>query len=184
MQCALHQLGITCFVGHNDIKPTTEWQNQIVLGLKTCDVLVAFLLEGFHNSNSTDQEIGFAMGGAVQVCSVRLGADPHGFSGRYPGFPNIRSTTRLAKTLFDHCVTDAETSDRMTEICVKPFEQSASFEEAKMRIGYLEETKMWPPQLLVRIESAVANNIQIREAWGVEMRVRALLERSRNTSSR
>src|ERR1700728_902268 len=65
LQTALLDLGISCFVAHNDIEPTEDWQTQIQLALATCDSLIALLHPGFHISNWTDQEIGFAMGRGV-----------------------------------------------------------------------------------------------------------------------
>src|ERR1700722_735851 len=65
LQEALLRFGISGFVAHNDIEPTVEWQTEIETALATCDALVALLHENFHDSNWTDQEIGFAMGRGV-----------------------------------------------------------------------------------------------------------------------
>ena len=40
LQEALLPYGISGFVAHSDIEPTTEWQNQIETALSTCDALV------------------------------------------------------------------------------------------------------------------------------------------------
>jgi hypothetical protein len=86
LQEALLPLGISCFVAHNDIEPTLEWQAQIETALATCDALVALLHAKFHESKWTDQEIGFAMGRGVPACTVRLGETPYGFIGRFQAF--------------------------------------------------------------------------------------------------
>jgi hypothetical protein len=78
-QTALLPYGISGFVAHNDIEPTTEWQNQIETALSTCDALIALLHEKFHESKWTDQEVGFAMGRGVPVYSVHFGEAPYGF---------------------------------------------------------------------------------------------------------
>ena len=77
LQEALWGYGISAFVAHNDIVPTQEWQAEIETALPTCDALVALLHPEFHESNWTDQEIGFAMGRGVPVFSVRCGEDPY-----------------------------------------------------------------------------------------------------------
>jgi len=41
LQQALLDFGVSCFVAHNDIEPTQEWQTQIETALATCDALVA-----------------------------------------------------------------------------------------------------------------------------------------------
>ncbi|BBO89700.1 toll/interleukin-1 receptor domain-containing protein [Desulfosarcina ovata] len=42
--------GISCFVAHEDIDPTREWQNEIENALHTMDSFVALLTDGFHDS--------------------------------------------------------------------------------------------------------------------------------------
>lgn len=75
--------GISCFVAHEDIHPTTEWQNEIENALHTMDSLVALLTDEFHDSLWTDQEVGFAFGKGIPIISVKLGKDPYGFIGKF-----------------------------------------------------------------------------------------------------
>lgn len=75
--------GVSCFVAHEDILPTQEWQNEIESALCSMDALVALMTEGFHDSLWTDQEVGFAFGRGVPILSVRLGKDPYGFIGKF-----------------------------------------------------------------------------------------------------
>lgn len=74
--------GITCFVAHEDIKPTKEWQVEIENALDSMDALAAMLIADFHNSDWTDQEVGFALGRGVPIVPVKLGQDPCGFIGK------------------------------------------------------------------------------------------------------
>ena len=62
LQAELLSYGISSFVAHSDIEPTSEWQTQIETALASCEALVALLHEKFHESKWADQEIGFAMG--------------------------------------------------------------------------------------------------------------------------
>jgi hypothetical protein len=79
----LKLFGVSCFVAHEDIHPTQEWQNEIENALSSMDVLVALMTENFHDSLWTDQEVGFAFGRGVPIISVRLGKDPYGFIGKF-----------------------------------------------------------------------------------------------------
>jgi TIR domain-containing protein len=81
LQVCLLEYGISCFVAHNDITPTAEWVIEIETALATCDALVALLTPSFHQSNWTDQELGFAMGRGLPVFAVHLGQTPYGFIG-------------------------------------------------------------------------------------------------------
>ena len=178
LQESLLDFGISCFMAHNDIEPTQEWQTQIETALATCDALIALLHEDFHASNWTDQEIGFAMGRGVPVCSVHFGQDPYGFIGRFQAFKGKRKTTDdLARELFDAYRKNKQTQRRMGEILIGLFEESGSFAEAKSRIGYLEDLVLWEPSFSMRVRNALKNNNQISGSWGVHERVTALVKK-------
>lgn len=177
-QTALLPYGISGFVAHNDIEPTTEWQNQIETALSTCDALVALLHEKFHESKWTDQEVGFAMGRGVPVYSVHFGEAPYGFIGRFQAFNgNKVSPTELAHQVFKAYYKNKQTKKAMGEVLVRLFEQSGSFLEAKARIAYLEDLDFWDPSFAKRILSAAESNGQINGSWGVPARVEKLAKK-------
>ena len=178
LQEALYRYGISSFVAHNDIEPTSEWQTQIETALATCHALVALLHGKFHASNWTDQEIGFAMGRGVPTFAVRLGETPYGFIGRFQAFNgNGKSVANLARELFDCYRKHKQTEKEMSEAIVSIFETSDSFATAKERMGYLEEIQVCDPSFAGRIRSAVQANSQIDGSWGVPERVKKLLDR-------
>lgn len=86
LQQALMKYGISSFVAHKDIAPTKAWENEIITALETCHALIALMHPDFHASSWTDQEIGYAMGRGVVVCSVMIGEKPYGFINRYQAF--------------------------------------------------------------------------------------------------
>lgn len=175
LQEALWAHGISAFVAHNDIEPTQEWQTEIETALATCHALVALLHPGFHESNWTDQEIGFAMGRGVPVFSVRFGQDPYGFIGRFQAFDGATKTALdIARELFGAYRTNKQTEGVMAEALIQLFEESDSFAAAKDRIGYLEELKVWKSAFTSRLQAAERSNSQISSAWGVPERIKAL----------
>ena len=178
LQEALLPYGISAFVAHSDIEPTTEWQDQIETALLTCDALVALLHEKFHESKWTDQEVGFAMGRGVPVYSVHFGEAPYGFIGRFQAFNGTKiDPTELAHQIFKAYYKNKQTKKAMSEVLVRLFEQSGSFLEAKARIAYLEELDVWEPTFAKRILSAAESNGQINGSWGVEARVEKLAKK-------
>jgi hypothetical protein len=178
LQEALLNYGISSFVAHNDIEPTLEWQTQIETALATSDALVALLHKDFHASKWTDQEVGFAMGRAIPVFSVRYEQDPYGFIGRFQAFNgNGKAATALARELFDVYRKNKQTQKRMSEVVVGLFEESGSFAEAKELMGYLEELEVWEPSFSTRIRSAVKSNSQVSGSWGVSDRVEKLVKK-------
>lgn len=78
----LRTWGVHCFVAHDDIKPTDEWEHEIQIALGTCHALCALMTSDFVESKWCDQEIGCAVARAILVVPLKLGADPHGFIGK------------------------------------------------------------------------------------------------------
>ena len=85
LKVRLQLFGVSCFVALEDIEAETEWQNEIEVALASMHGFVAILTKGFHESNWTDQEVGFAFARRVPRVAVRLGTDPYGFMGKFQG---------------------------------------------------------------------------------------------------
>lgn len=81
-QCLL-SYGIDCFVAHEDITPSKEWEIEIEKALFTMDALCAIVVPDFIESKWCDQEVGIALGQRKQVFAINKGAIPYGFFGRY-----------------------------------------------------------------------------------------------------
>ena len=178
LQQALLEYGVSGFVAHKDIEPTAEWMSEIEVALSTCDALVALLHEGFHESKWTDQEIGFAMGRAVPVFSVKFGQTPYGFIGRFQAFNGSKAKpNELACELFGSFRSNKQTQKKMSDILIGLFEESGSFLEAKARIGYLEGLQSWDPTYASRILAAAETNGQVMHSFGVPARVKRLAEK-------
>lgn len=178
LQAALLEYGISSFVAHNDIEPTAEWQAQIELALSSCDGLVALLHPNFHQSNWTDQEIGYAMGRGVPAFSIRFGPDPYGFIGRFQAFNgNGKTSAEIARELFDAYRKNEQTQYRMANVLVQLLEDSPSFAAAKTRMGYLEELNVWESSLSTRLLAAATGRPQVEGAWGVPARIEALVKK-------
>lgn len=178
LQDELHNFGISSFVAHNDIAPAKEWQNEIEAALSSCEALVALLHPRFHESKWTDQEIGYAMGRGVPVFTVRCGQDPYGFIGKFQAFNgNSKKAPVLAKELFDALRKEKSTRNRVSEGVVGAFVDSASYKQAKERMGYLEALTVWDSAIATRLEAAVKKNPQIADSFGVPERVEKLLKK-------
>ena len=79
----LRLFGVSAFVAHEDIYPTKIWQNEIENALASADGFVALMTGDFHESDWTDQEVGYALARGIPVVAVRLGRDPYGFIGKF-----------------------------------------------------------------------------------------------------
>jgi hypothetical protein len=178
LQDTLLPYGISAFVAHNDIEPTLEWQVQIETALATCEVLVALLHGKFHESNWTDQEIGFAMGCRVPTFAVRLGETPYGFIGRFQAFNgNGKTPSDLAREIFDAFRKNKQTQRKMSEAMIGLFEDSYSYAEADKRMGLVESLDAWDASFAARLRAAVQANNQISGSFKVPRRVEALIKK-------
>ncbi|SOC20490.1 TIR domain-containing protein [Rhodobacter sp. JA431] len=176
VQGALSSFGICAFVAHEDIEPTADWQDEIEKALRTCDALVALLHSEFDRSTWTDQEVGYGIGRGVPVFSVRLGMSPYGLFGRKQAFNgNGKEASEIAKELFEAYLVHPKTHDKMADVVVGQFTESASFADAKSRMALVEQLNIWKPEYKKLLRDAVEKNSQVRHSWGVPERVEALL---------
>jgi len=60
VKAALRDLGVECFLAHDDIRVSEEWKERILEELATCDVLIPLLSKAFRESDWTAQEVGYA----------------------------------------------------------------------------------------------------------------------------
>src|SRR5664279_5195643 len=75
--------GVSGFVAHTSIEPSREWMEVIETGLRSCDAMVVFLHEGFHESKWCDQEVGFALAKRVPVLLLAYEVMPYGFMSKF-----------------------------------------------------------------------------------------------------
>lgn len=175
----LTNYGVTCFVAHEDIEPTHQWQGDIENALLSMEVLVALLTPEFQDSNWTDQEVGIAIGRQVPVIPVRLGKDPYGFIGKYQAFPGYgKASDMLAKGLFNIIFTKLPSLEsRVTEALVARFESATSYRHANTSMHYLNRIKTIPSYLIKRLEKTPEKNNQVAGAWTAMNGLPQLLKR-------
>jgi hypothetical protein len=77
-QC-LDGWGVHLFVAHEDIRPTLEWQREILRALHSMDAFLSLHTPGFSSSIWCQQEVGFAIARGVPTIAIRMGEDPVGF---------------------------------------------------------------------------------------------------------
>jgi hypothetical protein len=164
--------GFSCFVAHDDIEPSREWQDVIELALNTCDVLIAYVTADFSRSDWTDQEVGWALGRELVVIPVRAGADPYGFFGSYQGVPVTDSihgsavaiARAIAIAVFNRQRPGAtRLLARMADLIVDAFCGSQSFDIVRERFELLRliPKQVWTPDHFARLDEAACENNQI-----------------------
>lgn len=177
---AMDSYGVSCFVAHEDIRPTKEWQNEIEKALFSMEVLVALMTKSFSDSPWTDQEIGVAIGRGVPTVPVRLGIDPYGFIGKYQALSGANKSAKvLAKEVYELLWGKSALKPRLIDSLVTRLETSNNFGDANFLINYLERIETTSPIIIDRLEKAFKENRQVREAFKVQRKLPDLLKRLR-----
>ncbi len=139
---ALEPFGVCSFVAHDTIKPMKEWQLEILNGLMTMEVMLIILTDDFHESNWTNQEIGFALGKGIPIIALKVGkTDPKGFISSKQAMkittpPLEDSAPEVHKLL----VNEIGQEGRLKSIMIEAFVSSPNFVESMERLKRLIET--------------------------------------------
>jgi len=157
---ALSRFGISAFVAHADIKPTKEWQEEIENALSSMEGFVALMTGDFHDSEWTEQEVGYAVARGVPIIAVRLGKDPYGFIGKFQGLSCdwTHAAFEIAKLLIN--------CPRMLDPFVLSIQSISSFEQANMSAELLPSIERLSDEQVERLIAAFNGNGQVRESYG------------------
>jgi hypothetical protein len=132
LKAELEIYGVSAFVAHEDIQPSLPWQDEIILGLRSMHALAALVTPQFHNSDWTDQEIGWALGRGIPVISIKLGTNPHGFAGKFQALTGSLAEPKvLALSIVNTLIANTQTHGEMRRAIVKAFSGSRSFVQSQ-----------------------------------------------------
>lgn len=156
----LRLFGVSCFVAHEDIHPTREWQNEIENALFSMDALVALMTDTFHESDWTDQEVGCAFGRGVPIIAVKLGRDPYGFIGKFQALSCDwdAAAVEIVKILVKH--------DRMLNAYIKAVQNCRTFDHGNKLSEILPSIEKLSDEQASSLMSAFNENGQVRDSYG------------------
>jgi hypothetical protein len=152
--------GISAFVAHEDIRPTKPWQDEIEAALLSMDAFVALMTDGFHDSDWTDQEVGFALARGVPVIAVKLGRDPYGFIGKFQALRTDwgNAAEGIVKLLLK--------PDRMFSAYVQAVRNCTSFDRGNVLARVLPSIEAISEKQVDEMITAVNDNIEVRGSYG------------------
>jgi hypothetical protein len=156
----LRLYGISSFVAHVDIRPTKEWQDEIENALASMDGFVALMTDKFHDSEWTDQEVGFAIARGIPIIAIRLGMDPYGFIGKFQAItsPWEKAHEQIAKTLIRH--------DRMFSAYVQALRKCERWEDGNIIAGALDGIERLTTEQINDLVSTYNECDHLRGSWG------------------
>lgn len=173
---ALKKYGIDCFVAHDDITPSREWQEQIENALRSMDALVALVEPDFIKSQWCDQEVGWALGRGLQVIGVRLNANPHGFIGKFQGVSGSLEFPRpLAQSIFEALKTQPTHRARLNQGLAYSLLNSESFSDSIALSKIIELCNDFTPSDKQILWEACRTNNQVYRAHKVTEKVYGLI---------
>ena len=79
----LEFFGLAVFLAHEDLKPSQDWQDEIVQKLRGTDVFLPVFTPHFKISDWADQECGMAFAAGKLIVPIKAPVTPYGFLGRY-----------------------------------------------------------------------------------------------------
>ncbi len=154
----LAKYGIDCFVAHEDIEPSKLWQTEIEKALASMDLLCAILTPNFYQSKWCDQEVGIALGRSVPTLSIKKGADPHGFIGKYQAIKAKTTADAVAKDVFDSICKMDSVNQKYFSILGKMFLNSKNETEALDWLKLMNKINNFSIDVVDRISSSFSLN--------------------------
>jgi hypothetical protein len=163
--------GVNAFVAHDSIEPTRDWQEVIQGALERCHAMCVIVTPDLLESRWCDQEIGFALARRVLIVPLRIGADPHGFIGKFQAISvpvdHSLKAYQVAHRVFDALARNRLTATAMAASIVRRFANSGSFDNTRDVFPLLEgiSTGLWTDQMIEEAAKAIITNSQITDAY-------------------
>lgn len=169
LSAALSLYGISSFVAHENIEPSTEWIEEIEKALNTADAFLAFLTKDFEESKWCDQESGIAYGRDIFIFPVKINCDPYGFINKYQALqfsPETEdSLNYLVNKLLETMLADKKTKKLLIIAMINKLIVSSSYKETNNLLYILNRIQTFPvnlPQdLILKFKEACEKNKQI-----------------------
>jgi hypothetical protein len=160
LKARLRQFGIAGFVAHEDIQPTKAWQDEIESALASMDGFVALMTENFHDSDWTDQEVGYALARGVPIIAVRLGRDPYGFIGKFQALSCswVDAPVEIVKLLIN--------DSRVFNGYIQALRECPSWEEGNELAKILSGIETLSTEQIADLVAAYNETTKLHRSWG------------------
>jgi len=155
--------GISCFVAHEDIEPTTEWRNEIENALRSMDVFLAFLTDNFSDGDWTNQEVGFAIARGVPIIPLKISPkNPGGFMSIYQALNvQVNNPKLLTKKIFSLISQKFDKKNLVRKAAIAVFINSSSFFDADEAFKRLQNFKDFTDIELENLVNGFNSNDQL-----------------------
>lgn len=159
----MEKYGLLIFLAHEDIRPTADWQEEILRNLKECDIFLPILTEKFSESEWTDQEVGIAIALEKFIIPLKMEKDPYGFIGRF------QACNFNDKKIDDSCLKiigvikeNPSFSLYLIDCLLRILEKAPNFDAATFIIKELEKFETFTEEQFNQIIRISIRNNQVR----------------------
>jgi hypothetical protein len=180
----LSGLGMDVFLAHEDLEPSTEWQEEILLHLRKCNVFMPLLTKSFHSSNWTDQETGIAFASEKFILPLKVSPDPYGFIGKLQALKVRKEPEETCRKIVQVLASRPVLRDRARDGVIDAFLGSTSFEDSARVATALLKLKPYSTSQLNRIVEGASKNQQIYGGRRAREAVNELVRENRPNLSR
>lgn len=163
----LEHYGIDVFCAHDDIKPFSEWTEEIINELREADVIVSVHSDAFDASDFTYQEIGFALALGKRILPLKLNRAPHGFISKYQALTVHKDVIGPAcRTMFKRLCEDKKLEPKLRISATRALADAESFAQAEQKAQILLDFDHWTASQLDKVIYAMLSNSQALHSWG------------------
>ncbi len=184
---ALEGYGMSAFLAHDRIEVTATWQNEILKGLDTMEIMLVFATDDLHDSEWTNQEIGFALCRGIPILSLKLqNADPKGFIRDKQALRgDLQDPAASAPRIYKLVAKKLDNKDRLQSALISAFISSSCFEEAKKRFQRLNKAvDSISEEEAQRIIDGFKENDQLHNAFYLINKYKRLINFLKKTTGR
>jgi len=177
--CLERYCGYETFIAHDDIPPSSVWEEEILHAITKADFFIPLISEAFKKSNFTDQETGIAVSLNKKIIPIKLDSlNPYGFINKYQAMQYrsistsdtiLDNSKKLVLAIAQVGVSFKQYHQKAIDSLIYAFCNSASFESTNAIIEILSHYDHFTKDQLKKIIYAIKNNRQIREAWGLSL---------------
>lgn len=155
--------GIDCFVAHEDITPSKEWEIEIEKGLFTMDALCAIVVPEFIQSKWCDQEVGIALGQHKLVVSISKGENPYGFFGKFQALKAKPLSSEMAKDVWRAITMNERTKEIYSEKLINLLLNAKIDKECEAFIDVLKQFTSIDRRHIVNLHNHYSDNPLLME---------------------
>ena len=139
---ALEGYGVSSFVAHDTIKPLKEWRHEIIKGLETMEIMLIYLTDGLEASYWCQQEVGYALGKATPIISLKLEKkDPPGFISHVQAARgSLADPAASAPKIYDLIAEALHSPERLQDGLVSAFVRSENYDQARAKFDRMNKT--------------------------------------------